>query len=324
MKKDNNTDRNITHFLIYSILFAIILIATGMVVESKGFDPFISSFLKQVGAAILSAGAVGLVFEYFAGKDLIWRATSQLLENLSEASKSQNKLLDNLEERIDRVGEEIVMTSGMLRNATAVGIQAVYNGREPSFHQDVARAIRESKDIVRILGISLADLCGWWGGKSEPHEAVDAVMSDKSVKVQILFSDPDGEGLRTRAKYEHPGIIYEDTRAYKQTMNQIIATCERAAPYFSNKVEIGLYLDTPTCFLVLTDELAFIEQYTYADRGGRNVLFAVKVNTPLFRLHADHFEALWRSCRQALDYCEAKGLCINNSESEQVTPADPG
>ena len=204
----------------------------------------------------------------------------------------------------------------MLRNATSVGIQAVYNGREPQFHHDVARAIKESKDMVRILGISLADLCGWWGGKSEPHEAVDAVMGDKSIKVQILFAHPDGDGLFTRACFEHPGIPYKDTRAYKQTVNQITATLTSAEPHLENNVEIKLFKDTPTCFLVLTDGLVFIEQYTYASRGGVNVLFAVKNNTPLYRLHADHFEALWRTSEKALDYCKSKGIFIAKGDSK--------
>ena len=81
--ESDKTDKTILHLLIYSILFAAFLIAVGMLLESKGCDRFISEFLKQSGAAILSAGAVGLVFEYIAGKDLIWRATKQLHEKLT-------------------------------------------------------------------------------------------------------------------------------------------------------------------------------------------------------------------------------------------------
>jgi hypothetical protein len=304
-------EHKIRHFLIYSTLFGLLCIFAGVALQSECKEGdklmFFALLMKQVGSGILAGGAVGLVFEYVTSKELVWNTTKELARKIQEASASQQRLLDTLEERVNKVGEEIVMTSGMLKNATSVGIQAVYSGREPSFHSDVARAIRDSQDSIRILGISLADLCGYWGGKSEPHEAIEYVMTSQKVKLQILFADPEGEGLKTRAKFEHPGIPYLDTRAFKQTSAKINEMITIADKYLSEGgVEIKLYSDTPTCFLVLTDSLAFIEQYTYASRGGNNVLFAIKNNTPLYRLHSDHFEALMRDARDAKMY--SRGL----------------
>lgn len=195
------------------------------------------------------------------------------------------------------------MTSGMLRNATKVGIEAVYDGREESWHRDLASTINEAKGQVRIIGISLADVCGYYGGVSPLHEAMERRMasSDKYDTLQILFADPRGEGLKTRAKYEHPGIEYEETRAYKQTVAKIKETLEIAkVAIASDKVEVNLYTDTPMCFLVLTEERLFVEQYHFAGRGGQNYMIAIKGKTPLFRLYETHFEALWRQSTPAI------------------------
>jgi len=253
--------------------------------------------LRELGMGLVVAGAVGLVFESLANTQLIGRALGHIARSLSDAEHKQASLLDALETRVSRVGDEIVMTSGMLRNATKVGIEAVYDGREQEWHTDAARAISEAKGPVRIAGISLADVCGYWGGRSLLHEAIEKRMGtpDPDDTVQILFSDPYGEGLRLRAKYEHPGIAYEETRAHKQTVAKIRETLEIANHAIeSGKVEVKLYGDAPVCFLIITEDHLFVEHYHYAGRGGQNFMLCIKGKTGLFRLYEDHFEALWR------------------------------
>ena len=328
MQGEEGSQSRITHIMIYSILGGLLLVSASMILAKSSFAPqseLLIDILRQLGAGVLAAGAVGLVFEFFASKSLIWEATSKLTQDFEKASMKQNGLLDNLEARVGRIGEEIVMTSGMLKNATSVGIQAVYNGRETAWHTDVSQAIQNSQDRIRIAGISLADLCGYWGGKSLPHEAMEAAMSGNSeVHIQILFADPEKAGLKTRAKFEHPGMPYEDTRAYKQTIAKISETLEISEKAMKrNKVEVKLYQDTPTCFLIITDSIAFIEQYTYAGRGGSNVVFGVKSNTPLYRMHEDHFEALWKEARQAADYCNCRNESLASLQSDSL-PQDQG
>jgi hypothetical protein len=335
MRNSEETKYKITHIMIYSILVGLLLESFSMILSKASFAPesqLLIDILRQLGAGVLAAGAVGIVFDFLASRSLLWGATSRLSEDFEAASQKQKTLLDNLESRVDRIGEEIVMTSGMLKNATSVGIQAVYNGRETPWHEEVAKSIRNSADRIRIAGISLADLCGYWGGKSLPHEAMEAAMSGKDgVHIQILFADPEGEGLRTRAKFEHPGMPYEDTRAYKQTVAKIAETLEIAKKAMKHdKVEVRLYGDTPTCFLIITDAMAFIEQYTYSGRGGSNVVLGVKSNTPLYRMHEDHFEALWKDARPATDYCKGHDRLTSQSEKlernddtfEKAAPAD--
>ncbi len=328
MQEHEESQSRITHIMIYSILVGLLFVSASMLLAKSSFAPqsgLLIDILQQLGAGVLAAGAVGLVFEYLTSKSLIWEATSKLAKDFEKASKKQNVLLDNLEARVGRIGEEIVMTSGMLKNATSVGIQAVYNGRETAWHTDVSQAIQNSQDRIRIVGISLADLCGYWGGKSLPHEAMEAAMSGNSnVHIQILFADPEKDGLKTRAKFEHPGMPYDDTRAYKQTIAKISETLEISEKAMKrNKVEVKLYQDTPTCFLIITDNIAFIEQYTYAGRGGSNVVFGVKSNTPLYRMHEDHFEALWKDARQATDYCNCRTTNLTHERSEHENSTDP-
>lgn len=304
MSNGDDFKRNLFSTMTIFILLGVVLILIHVVAspqlgKSSAFA-YIFDTLREVGMGLIVAGAVGLVFERMAHSHLIGRALSDVENKLTHAAQQQSTLLDNLEERVNRVGNEIVMTSGMLRNATKVGIEAVYNGREDDFHLDLARTIREAKGTVRILGISLADVCGFWGGKSIIHEEVEARMksSDAIDNFQILFSDPDGEGLKTRAKYEHPGTELQKTRAYRQTFSKISETLDIAQEAIKNhKAEVRLYTETPLCFLVITEERLFVEHYHYASRGGQNLILSIKGKTGLFRLYEDHFDALWKDAK---------------------------
>lgn len=290
-----------TIFILTGLVFIFIYHLVPHSAEAHSFGNTILHTLRELGMGLLVAGTVGLVFEFLAHAHLIGSALSDVEKRLLSAESKQADLLDKLEVRVNRVGDEIVMASGMLRNATKVGIEAVYNGREEEFHRDLATSLRDAKGTVRILGISLADMTGYYGGKSRVHEEVENRMTndDPSDKLQILFSNPDEIGLKTRAKYEHPGKDYEDTRAYKQTVNQIGATLAIAkAAIGTKKVEVRLYDDTPLCFLVITEDRLFVEHYHYASRGGQNLILAIKGKTGLFRFYEDHFDALWRDAHE--------------------------
>lgn len=290
-------------FILSGLVFILIHAVTRDIIQNH-FSRIALDTMRELGMGLIVAGAVGLVFESLAHTRLIGKALSRITSDLSKAEEKQGKLLDELESRVNQVGHEIVMTSGMLRNATKVGIEAVYNGREEEWHRDLATAIAEAKGPVRIAGISLADVCGYWGGRSLPHEVIEKRMSspDKADTFQILFADPSGEGLHIRAKYEHPGIRYEETRAYKQTVAKIRETLEIAKDAIeSGKVDIRLYSDPCVCFLISTEDRLFIEHYHYAGRGGQNIMLAVKGKTALFRFYEEHFEALWRGARPATD-----------------------
>lgn len=305
MNNDDNLKRNLVPsmaiFVLLGAVFILGHIVTSPHVPKESSLACLLDTLREVGMGLIVAGAVGLVFERLAHAHLIGRALTDIEAKLGHAAQKQGSLLDNLEERVNRVGNEIVMTSGMLRNATKVGIEAVYNGREEDFHRDLARSIREAKGTVRIIGISLADVCGYWGGKSLIHEEVEARMKgpDPMDKFQILFSDPEGDGLRTRAKYEHPGMEFMETRAYRQTFLKIAETMVIAHDAIKKKkVEVRLYNDTPLCFLVITEDRLFVEHYHFASRGGQNLILSIKGKTGLFRIYEDHFEALWRDAKE--------------------------
>lgn len=285
------------------ILAGLVFLLVHAVTQDRAafsFARIILEMLRELGMGLIVAGAVGLVFESLAHTQLIGRALYRISSDFSKAEERQATLLDALEARVHKVGDEIVMTSGMLRNATKVGIEAVYNGREEDWHRDLSSAIAEAKGPVKIAGISLADVCGYWGGRSLAHEVIEKRMSsaDKDDTFQILFADPNGDGLRIRARFEHPGIKYEETRAFRQTVAKVRETLGIARDAIqSGKVELRLYSDPCVCFLVITEDRLFVENYHYAGRGGQNVMLAIKGKTALFRLYEDHFEALWRGAR---------------------------
>lgn len=329
MSKHDDLTKNMWPVMVIFSLLGLVFIFISHSAKSNVDNAAILSMLeiiRELGMGLIVAGAVGLVFEGMAHVHILGKALSNIEKQLNTAGEKQSLLLDSLESRVNHVGNEIVMASGMLRNATKVGIEAVYNGREEDFHRDLARSIKEAKGIVRIIGISLADICGYWGGKSDIHEAVEWRMknSDPIDKFQILFSDPDGQGLRTRAKYEHPGMEYNETRAFRQTVAKISETLVIAEDaIIKNKVDIRLYSDTPLCFLVITEERLFIEHYHFAGRGGQNVIFAIKGKTNLFRIYEDHFEALWRDSTHPKPEIFCALLKGKNNEDVHVDPPEP-
>jgi hypothetical protein len=308
MASSDGLKRNVWLMMVFAILAALVLISFYHHFEERAsWTTTALHTLRDVGIALLVAGAVGLVFEALAHTHLVGRALSDIEMRLQDAERKQQLLLGDLETRVNRVGEEIVMASGMLRNATAVGITAVWRRRDPDFLRDLADAIEKAKGTVRVVGTSLSNLVGYVGGQSAVHKAVQARMKSDNPRdnFQILFANPDGPGLPARAKYEHHGQEYEQTETYRLTVRTITETLQLANSLVADKdvrdrkVQVRLYDDVPTCFLVITEDRLFVEHYLCSGQGGENLILGIKANTDLFRFYQKHFDALWSRAQAA-------------------------
>ena len=58
-------------------------------------------------------------------------------------------------------------------------------------------------------------------------------------------------------------------------------------------MDVHLYRQAPTAFVLLTSRFAFIEAYNYAARGSNVPVFQVQAGVPLYRHYESHFERIW-------------------------------
>jgi hypothetical protein len=144
-------------------------------------------------------------------------------------------------------------------------------------HGRLCWLIEHAKERVYLLGISLKSFF-------EPgllFAAVRRAMADPGIDVRILLLDPDGAQAKYRSFREHQfadhcerqynryedytsepechrqSTLAQDTRT---SIRHIQAIQHRAA---ASRFELRLYDASPSCFLMIADDHALVEQYHY-------------------------------------------------------------
>ncbi|MBV9850216.1 MAG: hypothetical protein JO250_11125 [Armatimonadetes bacterium] len=296
--------------MLLGIAIGFILILSANIILpsiSESQNPYLHDFVttvRELGMGAIVAGTVGMVFEIGAFNNLFGGSLQRISENLREVELGTEKAGKEVVSITEKLNKEILGATGMLKNATEMGIDAVYKNRSDSdWERDVQEAIRSAKGQVQIVGTSLALVGGIPDGRFlSVKQTIQSKIADPQdlAQFQFLLPDLDGPGLRTRAKFEQPRTPYEETEAYKGVKQQ--------GPHFRDlaknnprKVEVRFHVAPPACFMIITDERVFVEHYLYSGQGGRNIILSFKRSLDVGHLYQQHFWALWEDAEPAAD-----------------------
>ncbi len=222
---------------------------------------------------------------------------------------------------------------GIDRGMYSVGATNVFN--DPSEARErLLWHIRHSKKRLYLQGISLKS----YFDRGELLAAIKAVVDRDEVDIRILILNPECEQAYFRSFREYllanPEITFHDFRANPRlhAESELNAdtqkTLTQIKKVFGAKhrgmLKVRTYTSAPSCFLLIADDSALVEQYHYGkslptgDGGGSPVILGK--DTPLieyadrpselfesdplrrpFRLLLDHFNFVFQNCAMEME-----------------------
>jgi hypothetical protein len=122
--------------------------------------------------------------------------------------------------------------------------------------------------------------------------------SSSTCRINALLVHPQSIALRERARWE-AGPDYFDEPAFWDSTTFIetdgaARIARRLCQRGTNRIEVKLYHQAPTMFLLLTTRFAFVEGYSYAARGSNVPILQVQAGTQLYKHFDSHFERIWK------------------------------
>jgi len=217
----------------------------------------IQKLIEAIGIAIFLSGIVSF------GVEEVFRARtrgelSTLVKDAFDEQKSDFNELVNLAKLNKQLTDEI-------KNAH---IKMVFSSRERGI-EEMAEAIRNAKEFVYIMGISLYDFF-------KNDTVCYRVLSDKREEVEykiLLMNDQSLNALERSSREE--GIKFTDVKdlSYKDgdlsgDIRKAIKKIQKCYPQMTLRL-----FDQQSLFLLITEEVAFMEPYHYGNRES---------NTPSF------------------------------------------
>ena len=213
-------------------------------------------------------------------------------------------LLKALYVRAENLGISVKRKKKLIETtAESAGIINVFPSRYDKSSQKIALNIlqkdlqRESSQIL-LAGISLGD---YFLDRGILHKSLIRLLERTSnqfasLKVKVLLLHPKCEALKERARFEGGEEFFQLPNFFESTTFIETDGAVRIAKHLANKhqsLEVRLYRQTPSVFMMLTSRFAFIESYTYVSRGGSMPLLQIKKGAPVYNNYEKHFQKIW-------------------------------
>jgi hypothetical protein len=124
-----------------------------------------------------------------------------------------------------------------------------------------------------------------------------SIQNDKKPAIRALIVHPKSDTLKERARWE-AGCEYYFTPAFYDSTTFIetdgaARIAKRLCEKYNGVLQVHLYLQAPTAFVLLTSRFAFIETYDYSARGSNVPVYQVQAGVNLYRHYDSHFERIW-------------------------------
>lgn len=206
-----------------------------------------------------------------------------------------------------------------------VGIKRIFPNRrlsstDPVLYEQLEIELRDNivkSKLVRMMGNSLRDFFG-----SKYADIIKAALS-KGVRFRVMLLDPTSDSAKERAIVEQGKELLDDNKYVDSVLFKDIKRVtewlfdppaelgERIRNRARTLIELRFSPLMPTVFMIITDDLTFIEQYHIGDLnrleesrvteqderaicvGGYVPFFVVENSSDYARLMESHFENVW-------------------------------
>lgn len=166
---------------------------------------------------------------------------------------------------------------------------------------------------IRVMGISLGD---YFLDRGLLHGCLTKLLKKNAdiergdvPLVKALIVNPFSATLRERARWEAGKEYYDDPAFYDSTTfietDGAARIAKRLCASYPGLLEVRIYDQAPTAFVLLTSRFAFTETYTYAARGSNVPMLQIQAGAPLYGHFESHFENIWEVAEKIESYVPA-------------------
>jgi len=229
---------------------------------------WVPRFLQDAGLAFLIAGTVSAFIEKLVKKRTEAEFKKLMAELLGRTADSlSTKILSFLQNHIRDLESRVEMVRGAIRNSN---IEMIFARRQDGF-SDMARAIREAKEFIFVMGVSLREF-----------SKLDTVLCHalKEVHLRILAGQKEGGDAPERLNVRMLILNNQSTEALKRSSieekkqfkgpsdpeymisnlfrdtRDTILTIQDTCP----EIQVRVY-DNLSLFLLITERYVFMEPY---------------------------------------------------------------
>lgn len=212
--------------------------------------------------------------------------------------------IDEIRKRVTEASDFMLHGIDVLSGAKMAGLVNIFPTRyEKISGKSVIEIIQEDlpaeSSQIRLMGISLGD---YFLDRGVLHGNLIKLLdtssrNNKKPTIRALLVHPKSETLRERARWEAGHEYYQEPAFFDSTTfietDGAARIAKRLCEKHQSVLEVHLYRQAPTAFVLLTSRFAFIEAYNYAARGSNVPVFQVQAGVPLYRHYESHFERIW-------------------------------
>lgn len=285
--------QNIHINIFYQVIFlfiglGLIIFSYTSIILGRGI---IITLLRGLGSAILIASLISLTLDRIFQKQLENKMISVAEIGAQKINEKVGFLTSDIN-NITSIAEKIPVMNGCLKS----GILNIYEKRSVA-ENDIIKYINNAKEKVFIMGISLRT---FFQGNGKLNNTVKEKLYNVKQKAiwKILVLDPDCEQAKLRSEREEAeGTALEEGTLFREVNSTIseVKGIKRTSKAIDERVHIRKYYGSPSCFLLIIDDVMFIEQYQYGEKGEdecEKKIVGEKVPLLMFKEESDMYKEL--------------------------------
>lgn len=271
MASERYTRQAILIRLAGSLAVVTIALVLVLVTYFSKIEPKLSESLENISCGLIVLGLAGIWVSYFAER----QAGKEIGRNVEDRFSIVTATLD-------------------------AGITRLYPNRDnPGLKDAILGEMKKTRGPIKILAIAAREFF---------HQGQDIVWSAygtinslaKERDIRVLLLHPWCEQAVSRALREDPQHNtfdrYQDTRLFQDVMR----SCDTLDEWrkSGSKVEARLYKVMPGCFVIMTNEVLFVEPYHFGTGGrasGKVPVIEAWKGSKLYDQFEGHFEYVWTS-----------------------------
>jgi hypothetical protein len=252
-------------------------------------------------------------------------ANEIFMGKVKDLSESIGEPIKEIKKTIGDIGKALENDIAVLSGAQKSGIVNIFPNRYEtiaggSLNDCIIKEFESTKSHICIMGISLGD---YFLDRGVMHKHFmnliqrqaakkDGECNDDGIHIRALIVDPNCRALIERAFWEAGPEYCQDAKAYVDSTTYIetdgAARIARRLENNFSSLEVKTYTQAPTCFLLLTERYAFVENYTYASRGSSCPNLQITEGKPLYDLYKKHFDNVWKKATSVKEYVKMDTL----------------
>lgn len=254
---------------------------------------------------------------------LWWEIFGHIRSILKETLQATHQLIDDNKSSLEK---SLQTTNRLIGSAATCGLTNIYCSRK-DVRGEIYDAIETAEKRVWLLGVTFSE-----------NVHLDELLStlsektDKGLDIKILLLDAlqDSAIFRTFLESTAPEVAkiintdrakmqpIEDPFFHQRLYSDFAHACDRLGSYPNVGETVRFYSHTPTCWMMLVDNTAHFQPYTFGRSASQHSLnlcigasmpvfkFQMQPNGKPFEILEDHFLKLWLTSNVDLFHIEAR------------------